>query len=322
MATATVGDRLLLRPSRAADYRSTSPPRKVGLGIAFVGLAASTVAFVNSLVAGNLAGRAGEAQTVARLGAWSFGLTSAAFGTIKLGIAVILMGILVRLWLRVESVKAALPDLKPAGDGSRSLLGEVDTPYGAATTTTTAPRPLFIHRMARVMWGPSLAMGYMAVVAGFILSLVESTAIGSDPKLAVTLSAWTEGIQFLGEGFVLAGISFLLGSILASLRAGGGEVQESLGVSVKTLRMPTTAKLFVALMMLGLTVEAFQFVVYVNVANVTDPIRLASYFAWLGPVREAGLGIILAGIVLALVTIGNVLGFQFSRIREIITTGR
>lgn len=321
MATATVGDRLLLRPSRAADYRSRSPQRRVGLGIAFVGLAAATVAFINSLVAGNLAGR-GEAETVARLGAWSFGLTSTAFATIKLGIAVILMGILVRLWSRVESVKAALPDLKASGNGSASLLGQVDTPYGAATVTTTVPRPLFIHKMARVMWGPSLAMGYMAVVVGFILSLVQSSAIGSDAKLAVTLSAWTEGIQFLGEGFVLSGISFLLGSILASLRAGGGEVQESLGVQVKTLRMPTTAKLFVALMMFGLMVEAFQFVVYVNVANVSDPIRLASYFAWLGPLREAGLGIILAGIVLALVTIGNVLGFQFSRIREIVTTGR
>lgn len=320
MATATVGDRLLLRPSRAADYRSRSPQRRVGLGIAFVGLAAATVAFINSLVAGNLAGR-GEAETVARLGAWSFGLTSTAFATIKLGIAVILMGILARLWSRVESVKQALPDLA-SGNGSASLLGQVDTPYGAAAVTTTVPGPLFIHKMARVMWGPSLAMGYMAVVVGFILSIVESNKISSDPGLAISLSAWTEGIQFLGEGFVLSGISFLLGSILASLRAGGGEVQESVGVPVKTLRMPTTAKLFVALMMFGLMVEAFQFVVYVNVANVSDPIRLASYFAWLGPLREAGLGIILAGIVLALVTIGNVLGFQFSRIREIVTTGR
>jgi hypothetical protein len=46
------------------------------------------------------------------------------------------------------------------------------------------------------------------------------------------------------------------------------------------------------------------------------------YFGWLGPAREAGLGIILSGIVLALVTIGNVLGFQFSRIKDIIASGR
>jgi len=31
---------------------------------------------------------------------------------------------------------------------------------------------------------------------------------------------------------------------------------------------------------------------------------------------------LLTGIVLALVTIGNVLSFQFDRIREIITTGK
>lgn len=322
MATATLGDRLLLRPSRAADYRAKSTQRTAGLVIAFVGMVAATVALVNSAVAGNLIGTAGEADTVARLGAWSFGLTSAAVATIKLAIAVILMGILAKLWLRVESVKASLPALRVSSDSShRTFFGEATTDYGLATVTAVAPKPLLIHKLARVMWGPSLAMGYMAVVAGFILSIYQSQAIGSDPALAHSLSSWTQGIQFLGEGFVLSGISFLLGSILASLRAGGGEVQESLRVPIKTLHMPTTAKLFVGLMMFGLMVEIFQFVVYLNVPNFSDPTKIASYLTWLGPVREAGLGIILAGIALALVTIGNVLGFQFSRIKEIITTG-
>jgi hypothetical protein len=62
-----------------------------------------------------------------------------------------------------------------------------------------------------------------------------------------------------------------------------------------------------------------QFVLYLVVAaGGPGP---AVWFAWLGPLREAGLGILLSGVVLALVTIGNVLGFQFSRITEIITTG-
>lgn len=172
--------------------------------------------------------------------------------------------------------------------------------------------------MARVMWAPSLAMGYMAVLAGLALSIIQSSRIGSDPELALRLSAWVPGVQFLGEGLVLGGIAFLLGSILASLRAGGGEVQEALGVPVQTLRMPLTAKLFVALMMAGVMVAMFQFVVYAVVSTFGDPSRAEAFFAWLGPLREAGLGFILAGIVLALVTIGNVLGFQFSRIREII----
>ena len=43
----------------------------------------------------------------------------------------------------------------------------------------------------------------------------------------------------------------------------------------------------------------------------------ASFTTWLnvlGPLRELSLGLILAGVVLALVTIGNVLRFQFDRV--------
>ncbi len=61
-----------------------------------------------------------------------------------------------------------------------------------------------------------------------------------------------------------------------------------------------------------------QFIGYVTVAGSSDP---ASAFAWLGPLREFGLGLILAGIALALVTIGNVLAFQFFRIQQLIRTG-
>jgi hypothetical protein len=43
--------------------------------------------------------------------------------------------------------------------------------------------------------------------------------------------------------------------------------------------------------------------------------------SWLGPFREFGLGLLLAGIILALATIATALGFQFSRIRDIVVTG-
>ncbi len=46
--------------------------------------------------------------------------------------------------------------------------------------------------------------------------------------------------------------------------------------------------------------------------------RAAAYAAWANPLREAALGVLLTGIVFALYTISNVLGFQFSRIRELI----
>jgi hypothetical protein len=288
-----------------------------------VGVALVAATLVNAIAAGVLAGRTGEETTVARLLAWSFGLTTAAFGPLKFGIAVILVGILVRLWLRVDSVKESLPFLKPAGDVDVvPETGPVATPYGKATASVTAPKPLLIHRMAKAMWAPMLAMGVMALLAGFVLSLIQTDNIGTDAALATSQSAWVQGLQFLGEGFLLSGISFLLGTILGSLRKGGGEVQESVGVGVKTLDMPLTAKLFVGLMALGLMVEVFQFVAYAVVATFDDPARIATYFTWLGPVREAGMGVLLSGIVLALATIAKALGFQFWRLTEIVRTGR
>jgi hypothetical protein len=311
------------RPSLGTDHRSRSRARTIGLTLGLVGVALATVTLVNAIAAGVLAGRTGEGTTVARLLAWSFGLTVTAFGTLKLGIAVILVGILARLWLRVDSVKASLPFLKPAGSVAVAPeIGALETPYGKATGSSVAPRPLLIHRVATALWAPMLAMGVMAVLAGFVLSLVQADNIGTDAALAASQSAWVQGLQFLGEGFLLSGISFLLGTILGSLRKGGGEVQESLGVGVKTLDMPTTAKLFVGLMALGLMIEVFQFVTYVVVATFDDPARVATYLTWLGPVREAGLGILLSGIVLALATIAKTLGFQFWRLADIVRTGR
>lgn len=229
-------ERLLIRRRKVSDYGADSQQRGVGLAVALARLGAVAVAVTGTIAAGNLAGSVGGAEKVAGLAAWSFGLSSAAFATIKVGIAVILAGILVRLWTRVEAVKSSLPRLvggqqaKPGPFGATS----VDTPFGQATLSASTPGPLLIHRMARVMWAPSLAMGYMAVLAGLALSIIQSSRIGSDPELALRLSAWVPGVQFLGEGLVLGGIAFLLGSILASLRAGGGEVQEALGVPVKT----------------------------------------------------------------------------------------
>lgn len=55
-------------------------------------------------------------------------------------------------------------------------------------------------------------------------------------------------------------------------------VQESVGVGVKTLDLPLTAKLFVGLMALGLMVEVFQFIAYAVVATFDDPARIATYF--------------------------------------------
>jgi hypothetical protein len=299
------------RRARAADASAPARHRPAALALAALGLALVTATMVaNAVAAGDL-----DAAVLA----WSFGLTTTGFAIAKLAIAVTLVGILYRLWTRVESVKAVLPALRPESEPEAAEpQGPIATPYGPSDATRQAPPPLLVHRVARAAWAPMLTMGAMLVAAGLVLSVFQASTASA--STFATLAAWVQGVQFLGEAMILAGISFLLGSILAALRAGGGEVQQSLGLTVKTLRMPLSAKLFLALMGAGMVVAMAQLVLYLVAAyGVADPV---AWYAWLGPFRELGLGLLLAGIVLALYTIGTVLGFQFARIREIVAAGR
>ena len=291
--------------------------RTVGLVLGAVGVVLGLVVLGSGLAAGSTT----DLTDRATLLGWSFGVATTGFAMVKIGIAAILAGILLQLWRRVEVTKQVLPSLGPAvtADGP---VGTVDTPFGPATVDAKVPPPLFIHRMARAMWAPMLAMGAMGVVVGLILSFVQAGSVGSDPELVRELSAWVPGLQFLGEALLLSGISFLLGTILFALRTGGGEVQETIGVRVSTLIKPLTGKVFVGLMMLGLMIAIGQFIGYAVTAGETDAVTFASRLAWLGPLREAGLGFLLAGIVLALATIARVLGFQFWRLRSIVLDGR
>jgi hypothetical protein len=302
----------LIRPTVGQPPGAASPQRRIGLGLAAIGLLLTMVTFI-----ANLAVATGSGTNAGETLAWSFGLTTTGFGTVKLGIAIILIGILVQLHLRIDSVRSAMPSLR-SDPNAPVTVGPTKTAYGAATITETSPSRLGIHRMARRMWAPMLAMGFMALIAGLIASFVWSADIGT--ASGRTAQAWGQGLQFLGEGMLLAGISFLLGTILSTLREGGGEIQQGLGVGVVTLEMPKTAKAFLALMMLGLMVAIAQFVLYVGGAAGADTAAdFAVWTTWLGPLREVGLGLLLAGIVLALVTIGNVIGFQFHRLRDLVT---
>jgi len=299
------------------DYRTVADHSKLAVGIGLVGIVLAMIVVGISLTAANDVGTGGE--DAAQLLAVGFGLQTLALVTLKFGIAVSLIGILVRLWLRVESVKVSLAALRPTASGTASAVGDVDTEYGRATVTETPPALLPIHKMARTMWFPMVVMGPMLVTAGFVTSIVWSTNIGTRTGLGA--AGWTQGLQFLGEGLVLAGISFLLGSILASLREGGGEVQQAMGLRVTTLKMPSSAKAFVALMVAGLMVSIVQFGLYLYTLTFDTVAEITPWWAWLGPFRELGLGLLLAGVVLALATIANVLGFQYSRIRSIVVTG-
>ncbi len=315
--------RALAHPTDGSGSITSASLRRAGLGLAFVGLVAGAIAFAGALTATRLAADGGAATDIATIGLWTFGLTTAAFGTAKLGIATILLAIVRRVWARIDSVKYALPHLKaiPAADAPR-LSGEIDTPFGAVAVAERAPDPLLIHRVASLIWLPMLAMAAMALYGGLALSIVASGNVATDPQLDTSQRAWVQGLQFLGEGFALSGISFLLARILGTIRTGGGDVQASLGLAVHTLRMPVTAKVFVGLMMAGLMVEIVQFAGYVYVASLTDAGQIAVASTWLGPLREAGLGLLLSGIVFALATIARALDFQSARIVQIITRGQ
>ncbi|MEN8233656.1 MAG: hypothetical protein ABFR89_01875 [Actinomycetota bacterium] len=301
------------------NYSAETGHRKSGLGVGLVALMIAMVVAGLGIYAASLVGSAGDEETLGQVLAVAFGLNTTALVLLKTGIAVVLIGILVRIWIRVESVKASLPALRADVEVGTIRTGDVDTDFGPATVSAKAPTRLPIHRMANTMWGPMLVMGVMAVFTGLVVSWVWAGNIGTSTGLGA--AAWTQGLQFLGEGFVLASISFLLASILSGLREGGGEVQEALGLPVKTLKMPPTAKTFVALMMMGLMIEIAQFGLYIYITTFDDLARYTLWSSWLGPFRELGLGLLLAGIVLALATIAKALGFQFSRIRDIVATG-
>ncbi len=309
---------LAARPSPEADPYQGSKYRTVGLGLAIVGLMGATATVVANFVA---AGNIDAQNTYAETFAWTFGLSIFSFGVIKIAIAIILMGIVVRLWFRVDSVRDSVGLLHGHSDTPQPAIGSHKSAWGRTSVGESPPKLLPIHRMARSMWRPMLAMGAMALTAGLISSLVWA---GETPGTEGfrQAAAFTQGVEFLGETMLLSGIAFLLGSILAGLREGGGEVQSSLGLRVTTLKMPATAKAFVALMMMGLMVGVTQFVLYlVAITNADNAASFSSWLNWLGAFRELALGLILAGIVLALVTIGNVLEFQFDRVKSIIQTG-
>lgn len=309
--------RWITRPRPDADTTATTSHRTVGLLLALAGMILVLIAAIGSWVA---AGDLATGRDITSTLAWTFAITTTGFGLAKIGIAITLVGIVTALWHRVNSVAWSLPRLRGTTDpDSPVVLGDLKTSFGAARATQEAPGPLFVHRMARFMWLPVTVMGAMALAVGLIIGLF---AAGADSTTTTfrALSAWTQGTMFLGEGLLLSGISLLLGTILAGLRHGGGEVQRQLRVGVHTLRMPMSAKAFLVLMATGMMMAIAQFVLYViAAAQAADAADFAVWSAWLGPFRETALGVLLAGIVLALFTIAKVLGFQFDRIRQLLT---
>ncbi len=217
------------------------------------------------------------------------------------------------------------------------------TPYGFSINVgQKASGQTFIHKMANYMWLPMLAMGVMVVAGAFVVGAVQAQLASDafDQMTAVrranleTIETLQPGIIFLGVAFLLSGISFLLASVLGAMRWGGGEIQEKHAGEVHTPRMPVSAWAFLILMMTGLMVELGTLGLHIYAAvqihdyyitgvppaaDATHLLgRAQTVLAYAAPLRMVGIGFLLAGIVAALYTIGNVLRFQFDRITAII----
>jgi hypothetical protein len=194
------------------------------------------------------------------------------------------------------------------------------------TTITHIGRELAIPRdnerfdmpaMARKLWRPMLAMGLMTVAAGVIVGIVQANL---DLPLHVSqVAAWNPGVLFLGIGFLLAAVTFLLATILGELRDGGTSVQQALGEKALILKRPLTGMLFPPAMMMGLmTLLATLVIGFVQAAKLdNDPSGAADIGAWIGPLRFAGVALLFTGVALALATIVRSLRFQAARIDQL-----
>lgn len=110
------------------------------------------------------------------------------------------------------------------------------------------------------------------------------------------------------------------------LRADGGRVQETAHRTIQTLKMPGTAKAFIALMMMAMMLRLFTVVVHVVLAGQAAAAATGDRAAnaavqvwatWLEALRRLGAATYLLSIALGLVTIFKVLGFQAIRIWEL-----
>ncbi len=174
-----------------------------------------------------------------------------------------------------------------------------------------------IPAMARRMWRPMLAMGLMAIAAGVSSGVVQATA--DRPLHVAQIGAWNPGVLFLGIGFLLSAVTFLLATILGELRDGGTSVQQALGEKALILKRPLTGYLFPPAMMMGLmTLVASLVIGFVQAAKLdNDPSGAADIGAWVGPLRFAGVALLFTGVALALATIVRALRFQAGRIQQI-----
>ena len=209
--------------------------------------------------------------------------------------------------------------------------------------------------MASKMWAPFLIMGFMLLVGSFIVGLVNSSTaadyftaskvvreaaetgstLATQKAFIEATKIWLPAVKFLGLGMLLGGVTFLLATILGALRTGGGRVQEALGVDVKIIKPPMTAKMFPMFMMMGMMILVVSLIVGIVTASLAygywnhsiatqlnpsttgllaDLGTINAVKLWLEPLKFVGMAFLFTGIGLALATIVEVLRWQYSRL--------
>ncbi len=185
--------------------------------------------------------------------------------------------------------------------------------------------PNIPQRIGRLLWAPMLLMAVMAFPIGLALGVARSNLVasGGDAVLIAALGHLGPAAMFVGFASVFAAISFAIARILGVLRQGGGEVQQTAGRSVQTLRMPPSGWAFIGLMAMAMMVILAAVIgnaaVGLSIAggNADALAQTESWGIWLEGVRRIGVALYLVAIALGLATIIEVLRFQAVRLREL-----
>ena len=199
------------------------------------------------------------------------------------------------------------------------------------TESTEAPGLLHPQRLGRMLWAPMFLMAVMAFPIAAILGIVRASLVAdgdsADADTVAMLGQFVPAVMFIGFASVLASIVFAIGRILGALRTGGGEIQEAVGLGVRTLNMPATAKLMLLLMMMAMMGLMFAVITHlvlgivvsdaVSEGNTGTIDTVGEWATWMEGVRRFSVAIYLASIALGLATIIRILRFQADRIREL-----
>ncbi len=181
------------------------------------------------------------------------------------------------------------------------------------------------QKMGNRLWAPMFAMAIMAFPVALILSFVRASTIAdatgpADIEDAAQLGHLVAAFGFIGFLGVFSAISFAIARILGRFRKGGGEIQESVGNEVHTLKMPVTAKVFMLFMMMGMMTIGVSVVLHFVAAGSVGTWSLESVARWgevLEGFRRFGVAMYLFGIALGLGTITHVLRFQSIRVGQL-----